>query len=100
MKKLFVWDFHGTLETGNDGAVIEITNRVLEESGFIHRMTTCDAEVLTGKRWHEYFLHLLPDEDPDLCMKLQAACISIFQRHPEIVAKYIRPTPFAYEILE
>ena len=26
--KLFVWDFHGVLEKGNDEAVVELVNRI------------------------------------------------------------------------
>ncbi len=98
-EKLFVWDFHGTLEHGNDGAVIEITNRVLQEQGYHRRLSTQEAEQLSGKRWYEYFVHLVPELTQEECKKLQDACITISQKHPEIIAKYIKPTPWAEEVL-
>ena len=36
--KLFVWDFHGVLEKGNDLAVLDITNKVLEQAGYSERL--------------------------------------------------------------
>lgn len=99
-EKLFVWDFHGTLEHGNDNAVQEITNSVLEEHGYTRRITLTEAEMLTGKSWHEYFAFLLPDLDYEHYLKLQAKCISIAQSNPEIITKNIKPTPYAGEVLE
>jgi hypothetical protein len=48
--KLFVWDFHGVLEKGNDGAVVEITNIALQRFGYSRRMTIQEGEFLSGKR--------------------------------------------------
>lgn len=98
--KLFVWDFHGTLEYGNDGAVQEITNRVLESEGFTRRLTLEEAHSLSGKLWYEYFSFLLPELNVEACKQLQALCISISQNHPEIISKYIQLTPNALKILE
>lgn len=58
--KLFVWDFHGVLEKGNDAAVAEITNSVLQSFGHSRRMTIQEGELLSGKHWYEYFAFLLP----------------------------------------
>jgi len=38
-KILFVWDFHGVLERGNEYAVQDVCNRVLKEFG-INRHAT------------------------------------------------------------
>lgn len=98
--KLFIWDFHGTLEIGNDDAVIEITNRVLEERGHKRRLSMEEAETLAGKRWHEYFAFLFPEEEPSFCLNLQAACLAISHNHPEIIYKHIKPSPNALDVLE
>lgn len=98
--KLFVWDFHGTLEFGNDGAVLEITNLILEQQGYSRRMTMDEASILSGRRWHEYFAFLLPELETEHCLNLQKNCISISQRHPEIIARNIKPSPNATEVLE
>ncbi len=53
--KLFIWDFHGTLEKGNGGAVVEITNRILQDAGYEQRMDEVLDNLLAGKKWYEYF---------------------------------------------
>jgi len=99
-KKLFVWDFHGTLEQGNDLAVHEITNRVLAENGYDRRMSIPEAEMLSGRRWREYFTHLLPEADQEIGVDLCNQCLSISSKHPEIVLKYIQLVPSALAVLE
>jgi phosphoglycolate phosphatase-like HAD superfamily hydrolase len=84
--KLFVWDFHGVLEKGNDDAVLEITNFALDRHGYSRRMTQEEAFFLSGRRWHEYF-------------KLQTTCFSMSQNQPEIVAKYIQINDHAEFVL-
>lgn len=98
--KLFIWDFHGTLEYGNDHAVHEITNLALEQHGYERRMSMAEALFLSGRLWHEYFEHLLPDLDHDSYVTLQNTCFSISQHQPEIIAKYISLTPNALEVLD
>lgn len=88
--KLFVWDFHGVLEKGNDNAVLEITNIALEQHGYSRRMTDQEAWMLSGRHWHEYFSWLLGDLAGEKCMELQATCFKISQGRPEIIAKYIQ----------
>ncbi len=88
--KLFVWDFHGVLEKGNDDAIVEITNLALESHGYFRRMTQHEAEILAGMCWHEYFSFLLPELSNEKCKELQSTCFKISQKHPEIVEKYIQ----------
>lgn len=98
MKKVFVWDFHGTLEKGNELAVIEITNKALEKHGFIERLNTEDAIKLYGVKWYEYFEHLLPRETHKVHVMLQQACFewpNVF----EIIAKYLQPNDHALTVL-
>lgn len=49
MKKLFVWDFHGTLEKGNEFAAIEMSNLALAQLGFHQRFGTHHATELYGR---------------------------------------------------
>lgn len=98
--KLFVWDFHGTLEIGNDLAVIEITNHILEKEGYKHRLTESIAAFLAGKSWHEYFMHLMPDLDYNESVELQKKCVSVSQKNPDIIAKHIKLSPNAAEVLD
>lgn len=60
-KILFVWDFHGVLEKGNDQAVQEVCNKILSELGHPKEITIQEVRNLYGARWSDYFNYLLPD---------------------------------------
>jgi len=98
--KLFVWDFHGVLEKGNDYAVIEITNYVLEKFGYKRRLTEIEAKLLNGKKWFEYFAFLLPDEEFHLHRKLQSACFIRAEKNPHITKKHLKINDNANNVLE
>lgn len=98
--KLFVWDFHGVLEKGNDHAVLEFTNSILQQFGYSRRMTTQEAELLAGKRWHQYFAYLLPDLDHQEHLSLQSACFKASMENPEIIAKHIQLNDHAELVLQ
>ncbi len=68
--KLFVWDFHGVLEKGNDHAVLEITNLALHYHGYSREMTETESAFLSGQRWHDYFTFLVPGHPPEEYIKL------------------------------
>ncbi|MCI0442201.1 HAD hydrolase-like protein [bacterium] len=100
MVKLFVWDFHGTLEKGNEQAVLEITNDVLKKFGFARRMTGAESEFLYGRKWNEYFSFLLPGEPEETCRALATACREVARAHPEILTRNIMPNDHAHTVLE
>lgn len=60
MASLVVWDFHGTLERGNEYAVLETSNDVLEQWGYSERFTEEDAIRLYGLKWQAYFADIPP----------------------------------------
>ncbi len=98
--KLFVWDFHGVLEKGNEGAVLEVSNTVLANFGYSERFTLEDCHRLYGKRWVEYFQDLLPEEDSKKLLELQESCFAMGITCPEIVARHIKPNDYSHEVLE
>ncbi len=98
--KLFVWDFHGTLEKGNELAAGEISNKTLEAFGYSQRFTIEDGFKLYGKNWYEYFEYLLPEEPHEKHLELQAASFKCSNASPEIIAKYITPNDHAHDVLE
>ena len=98
--KLFVWDFHGTLEYGNDYAVTDITNLAMRQRGHDRVMTHQESLMLSGKRWHEYFSYLLPDVDQKEHETLQLLCFEISQNQPELIAKHIQLTQHADYVLQ
>jgi phosphoglycolate phosphatase-like HAD superfamily hydrolase len=99
MKKLFVWDFHGTLEKGNELAALEISNRVLERFGYEAQFSEQDGRNLYGKKWYEYFEYLLPNETHETHVKLQEASFT-YPEGRQIIRQYLKPNDFAIEVLQ
>lgn len=99
MKKLFIWDFHGCLEKGNEKAVLEISNRALKHFGHKERFTEKEMDKLYGLKWWEYFEYILSNESHEKHLELQKACFN-FQNASDIVAKYISPNNHAHFVLE
>lgn len=95
--KLFVWDFHGVLERGNEAAVCEISNAVLEEHGYKERFLVEDCIRLYGKKWYEYFRDILPGESHERHMDLQEACFAY--QTPELIARHIQANDHADYVL-
>lgn len=98
--KLFVWDFHGVLEKGNDHAVLEISNMALEMHGHARRLTYEECERFAGLKWIEYFTHMLPDLPDASHLELHASCLEITKNRPELVSKHICLNDHAYDVLE
>ena len=97
--KLFVWDFHGTLEKGNEIAAWEISNLALAFLGYHQRFTKSDCLLLYGKKWYEYFETLLPDEPQERHLQLQEVAFRISLEKPRIIASHIRPNDHAHAVL-
>jgi phosphoglycolate phosphatase-like HAD superfamily hydrolase len=97
--KLFVWDFHGVLEKGNELAVLEISNQVLADHGYAERFTPEDNEMLYGRKWYQYFEFLLPATPHERHMELQQAAFAMSDDRPDIIAAYVRPNDHAHEVL-
>src|SRR3989338_7186856 len=97
--KLFIWDFHGVLETGNEQAVLDITNTILQQAG--HRLMTAEENSqLYGRKWFEYFSALLPNHPPEIHKVLQSACFTLQQQEPDRILRHLRPAPHGPEILK
>lgn len=97
-KKIFIWDFHGVLETGTENAVLEISNKALEASNRAERLTIEQCNQLYGKEWWEYFARIMPYEPHTFHILLQNLCYALDSF--DIIKKYIKPAPYAYEVLE
>jgi phosphoglycolate phosphatase-like HAD superfamily hydrolase len=97
--KLFVWDLHGTLEKGNERAVIDISNLVLQRFGHAERFSYGDNSWLYGRKWYEYFAWLFETPDHERDLALQDACFSLSESSPEIQCRWVRPTPHAPAVL-
>ncbi len=97
--KLFVWDYHGILEKGNEAAAFYVSNLVLEKFGYKERLSQKDAINLYGRKWYEYFEHVLPAESHKRHLELQKAGFDFTASNPEIVASFVKPNPHAKEVL-
>lgn len=98
--KLFVWDLHGTLEQGNEDAVIELSNMALEKLGYKQRFLAEDSRNLYGLKWYEYFEKLLPDESHEKHMELQQFSFQLSDNNAELIARHMRPTTYAHDVLQ
>lgn len=97
--KLFIWDFHGTLEKGNERAVIELSNEALKRRGYDERFDIGHIRQLYGKKWYEYFKYLLPYESPEIHLQLQKDSVAVHRERPEIIASFIAPNDHASAVL-
>ncbi|MGW4562373.1 HAD family hydrolase [Streptomyces sp. NPDC004561] len=99
MKQLFVWDLHGTLEQGNDRAVVDVSNRVLERHGYPERFTYEDGMKLYGSKWYEYFQWLLPHKTYETWSHLQDDCFDLSESDIQLQCRWLQPSDHAREVL-
>jgi FMN phosphatase YigB (HAD superfamily) len=97
--KLFVLDFHGFLERGNEKAVLEISNKVLERFGYEERFSEEENSGYNGLKWWQYFKNKLPEESYQRHTELEKACLN-FKGSRELVKKHIQLNDHAQEVLE
>lgn len=98
--KLFVWDFHGTLEQGNEQAAIELSNMALKQLGYSERFSDEHTHALYGLKWYQYFEHLLPNEPHSRHLELQRISHDLGAERLDIIKKHIRPANHALEVLQ
>lgn len=97
--KLFVWDYHGVLEQGNEISAWKVTNLVLEKFGYTEKMSKEDAIKLYGKKWYEYFELILPHETHERHLELQQAGFDFTSTNFNYVASFIKANPNANIVL-
>ena len=100
--KLFIWDLHGTLEEGNERAVIVLSNQVLRRFGYSQRFGEQHIRDLYGLKWYQYFESLLPNVDHQLHLQLQSACFELSNSLDGIktISRHMRPSLHSLEVLE
>lgn len=96
---LFVWDFHGVLEKGNENAVIEVTNQILEESGKDARLTEEQCKQFYGKKWHEYFKQLCPELTTEEIRKMIQRGVEITNQ-TDVIFRHIKPSDHVDQVLK
>lgn len=98
--KLFIWDFHGVLEKGNENAVIHISNKALEKNGYEKRFLESDIDRLYGLKWYQYFSYLMPELSLDDCHKLQLDCFENQFDNWLIIDSIIKPSDNSLDVLK
>ncbi|MBW2965898.1 HAD hydrolase-like protein [Candidatus Woesearchaeota archaeon] len=98
MGNLFVWDFHGVLETGNEYAVQDVVNKVLPEFGISRKATVEECLMLYGKKWADYYRFYNSDADEETIHRMveKAVEISVGEK---IARKYMKATEYAHDVL-
>jgi len=96
--KLFVWDFHGTLEKGNVKALYIIINRIADENKLDRRITFEETIQLYGLSWVDYFQYLKPGVSIEECEAMKQRAFAI-QEEEHIVEHYIKPMDYAQDVL-
>ena len=99
MRKLFIWDYHGTLERGNEDVVLEYTNLALERMGYQRRLTREENLKLYGIAWYKYFEYLLPEETHQQHLAIQDMCLKIEHERPETWDRYLKPNDGLHEVV-
>ena len=99
MKKLFVWDLHGTLEIGSEIGFANLLNLTLQQFGYSQRLEAADALLLHGKNMKEYLDHLLPDVILETKIAMQHRARKMAAAEPSIILQSVEPTPYAHHVL-
>ena len=101
MAKLFVHDFHGTLEQGNEKALCKLVNLALGYCGFGERFTQEEINKIYGIPVIDYFKHILPDMHKIVYQNLRKSFRDIaIGKKPPIFLEYIKPSRNSHEVLE
>ena len=97
---LFVWDFHGVMEIGNEKAVLEFSNHILKENGFKERFAMYDIHLLNGLEWIDYFKHLLPNLTQKKHQELNDAVLKHSFDNLDRVEELIGPNHHLHDVLK
>jgi HAD superfamily hydrolase (TIGR01549 family) len=100
MKNLFVWDFHGTLETGNIYAVQELVNLVLKDFKINKEVSIKEVRDWYGLSWFDYFKLAVPEGNDKLWQDMVNKVLSLQQRGWNIIKTHIKLRESAEEVLK
>jgi len=99
MKKLFIWDFHGTLEKDNIYAVKAIIDRTLKAFNINREISLNETIKNYGLSWIDYFHFVYPQGNIKVWRQMKEKAEEI-QKEQHLVEKYIKPADKAKEVLE
>ncbi|MEM5814410.1 MAG: HAD hydrolase-like protein [Candidatus Aenigmatarchaeota archaeon] len=96
MPNLYAWDFHGTLEKGNEQNVRNICQSVLEQFGYYRKVTLDEVIYLYGRSWGSYFKALVPSLQQETVDKMVEEAVKMSAK---ISHKNIAPMDYALDVL-
>ncbi|MDD5145772.1 MAG: HAD hydrolase-like protein [Candidatus Pacebacteria bacterium] len=99
-KILFAWDFHGTLEKGNERAVQELCNLVLKDFGINRELSLKEVLDWYGLSWFDYFKNAFLAGSPELWQNMVNKVFSYQKTGWELIKKYISAQDFAEDVLK
>ncbi len=98
-KMLFVWDFHGVLEKGNDYAVQKLCNLTLQSFNKDRKISIQEVRDWYGLSWFDYFKLATPEGNIELWKDMVKKVHSLQQKGWDIIKEHIKVRYFAKEVL-
>ena len=97
--KIFIWDFHDTLEVGTLDVITEIANTLLERNGSSKRYSVEKMAALPSFSWETFFASHLPDLSPEQIKNVASSAYDT-NKFGHLGLKYSRPRFGAKELLQ
>ncbi|OGZ43455.1 MAG: hypothetical protein A3J55_02805 [Candidatus Ryanbacteria bacterium RIFCSPHIGHO2_02_FULL_45_17b] len=98
-KNIFIWDFHGTLETGTLSILTEIANTLLKENGSNKQYLAAELASIPSFSWNTFFRNHFPNFSEK---EIEAIAQQAYdeKRFAPLLEKYSRPNVGAETILQ
>jgi len=100
MKNLYVFDFHGVLEKGNEKAVTIVSNLALKQKGYEFQIAHEEIIKRYGYKWHDIFLETVPGLSSKEAYSLYEECLKIDQLYPSIIYDNMEQNDNAKYVIE
>ena len=98
IQKLFAWDFHGTLEQGTEVGFAEILRKLARENNYKTTIKLTEVRKLFGISILDYLRHFFPKLSHDELYEYRTQIRD--RQNRKHIEKYIKPAPFAHDVLE
>ena len=96
-KKLFAWDFHGTLEMGTEVGFAQILRKIARKINYKTTISLSQVRKHYGISVLDYLRQFFPTLSNEEIYKLREFVRDTQNR--KHIEKYIKPAPYAHEVL-
>lgn len=97
--KLFIWDFHGTLETGTLDILTGIANTLLQENGANKKYSAQEFAELESFSWRTFFTSNFPNLAPEQISAIAEVAYNE-KRFKELIERHSRPNTGTLNLLK